>query len=372
VIAPGADDQTTVQTALIDAAPGSLICLKEGRYSFTGELSLSSAGVTVRGAGKGKTILDFSGQKTGANGLSITGDGVTIEALEVHDTPGDGVRGNDVEDITLRDLVVGWSAAASPDNGAYGLYPIGSHGVRIERCVVYGARDAGIYVGQSTNALVVDSEAYGNVAGIEIENTTDVEVRDNAVHDNTAGILVFNLPNLPVQDGKRAKVHENRVENNNLTNFALEGDLVSRTPTGVGVMVLASDANEIHDNVITGNRSTGVLIARYHESVSGPYDDPAFDPYPQGNFIHDNELSGNGADPHPLIGEAVPVRPVPDIVWDGCEDPARPPSAELRNCLSDNGAATFINADICDETPEPSQDIGAVTCEHEPLPPQDP
>ena len=143
----------------------------------------------------------------------------------------------------------GWSAAASPDNGAYGLYPIGSHGVRIERCVVYGARDAGIYVGQSTNALVVDSEAYGNVAGIEIENTTDVEVRDNAVHDNTAGILVFNLPNLPVQDGKRAKVHENRVE---------------------------------------------------------------------------------------------------------------------------NGAATFINADLCDETPEPSQDIGAVTCEHEPLPPQDP
>ena len=79
-----------------------------------------------------------------------------------------------------------------------------------------------------------------------------------------------------------------------------------------------------------------------------------------------------GADPHPLIGEAVPVRPVPDIVWDGCEDPALPPSAELRNCLSDNGAATFINADLCDETPEPSQDIGAVTCEHEPLPPQDP
>lgn len=372
VVGPGADDQTAVQTALINAEPGSLLCMKAGTYSFVGELSLSSDGVTIRGDGVGKTILDFSGQATGANGIVITGDGVTIEALDVLNTPGDGVRASDVKDITFRDMVVGWDAAASLDNGAYGLYPVGSTGVRIERCVVYGARDAGIYVGQSTNILITDSEAHGNVAGIEIENSTDAEVTKCSAHDNTAGILVFNLPGLPVQDGKRAKIHENRIENNNLDNFAAAGTVVADVPPGTGMMVLASDTNEIHDNTITGNKSVGLVITSYLEALFGPVDDPVFDPYPQGNFIHDNEFSGNGTDPAPLIDGVIPVDPVPDIMWDGCPDPDLTPSPEHTNCLAGLGTATYINADLCTVPSAPSQDTSEVTCEYESLPPQNP
>src|SRR5689334_2814291 len=67
-LAPGDDDQTAVQTALIEAQPGSTICLGAGTFSFTTELSLDVDGVTLSGAGQGKTILDFSGQDTGGNG----------------------------------------------------------------------------------------------------------------------------------------------------------------------------------------------------------------------------------------------------------------------------------------------------------------
>jgi parallel beta-helix repeat protein len=374
-LSPSADDQTALQTALIQATAGQVIYLEAGRYDLTAELSLSVHGVTVRGAGKDQTILDFTGQTTGANGLAITGDDVVLEHLAIKNTPGDGVRATDVTNIAFMDMAVGWDAAASLENGAYGLYPVGSEGVRIERSTVYGARDAGVYVGQSTNILVSECDVYGNVAGIEIENSTGAEVTRNLAHDNTAGILVFNLPNLPVQDGKHAKVHANEITTNNLKNFAAEGTIVSRVPAGTGVFLLATDENEIHDNHIEGNRTVAALVLGY-TALIGTFDDPGFDPYAQGNYIHDNEFVNNGYDPV-VLGALIDVRPIPDIVTDGCEDPATAPATDaLVNCVGEPGGATYININqadsLCDADVTPTQDLAAVTCEHPSLPSQDP
>ena len=356
-----------MQTALIDVAEGGTLCFAAGTFSFTRELSLSQNGVTVQGAGLDETVFDFAGQTSGANGLAITGDGVTLEKLTVKNTPGDGIRATDVADITFREVAVRWDAEASTDNGAYGLYPVGSDGVRIEKCVVNGARDAGIYVGQSKHILVADSEAYGNVAGIEIENSTDAEVTGNHAHDNTAGILVFNLPNLPMQGGARAKVHANIVESNNLESFAESGTVVAVVPPGCGIVLVASDDNEFHDNQIRDNRSLAFLVLSYTSILFGPYDDPAFDAYPQGNWLHGNVFEGNGADPDPLVGNLTTERPIPDVMDDGCADPDVPPSPDLANCLID-GAATYLDFNLCGLSTAPAE----VTCEQEPLPSQDP
>lgn len=370
---PGSDDQTAVQTVFIEASPGAKLCLGKGTFSFTSELSIATSGITLRGAGQGETILDFTNQTFGANGLNITGDSVTVEALQVKNTPGDGIRGSAVKDIHFKDVRVVWDAEASVENGAYGLYPVSCTGVRIEGCTVKGARDAGIYVGQSTKILVADSEAMGNVAGIEIENSTDAEVRDNYAHDNTGGILVFNLPNLPVQDGRRAKVHHNRIENNNLANFASPGTSVSKVSPGCGVVILASDENEIHENTIKDNKSVGVLILSYSKVAFGTFEDPNFDPFPQENWIHDNDFAQNGTEADASIKVLAPVNPVPDIVWDGCVDPmASPSDAASTICLSSNGEGTYMNGDLCGDAGGQSQDISKVTCEHTPLSAQDP
>ncbi|MEZ4311523.1 MAG: parallel beta-helix domain-containing protein [Polyangiaceae bacterium] len=230
-ISPGDSDQSTVQTALIEAKEGDIVCFTEGTFKFDTELSLDVKNVTLRGAGQEKTTWDFSGQDVGGNGLLIKSDGVVVEKLTVKNTPGDGVRADSVAGITFRNMTVMWEADASLDNGAYGLYPVGSSDVLIDTCVVKGARDAGIYVGQSTNILITNSEAYSSVAGIEIENSTDSEVVGNKAHNNTAGILVFNLPGLPVQDGKRAKVHDSIVEDNNEPNFGGQHHRLPRSPT---------------------------------------------------------------------------------------------------------------------------------------------
>lgn len=374
-VAPSADDQTAVQTALIEAKDGDVVCFGEGTFTFKTELELDAKNVTLHGAGAAKTTWDFSGQDVGGNGLLIKSDGVVVEDMTVKNTTGDGIRADNVTGITFRNMSVIWDADASLESGAYGLYPVGCTDVLIDTCIVKGARDAGIYVGQSSKILIKDSEAYGNVAGIEVENSTDAEVVNNHVHDNTAGILVFNLPNLPVQDGKRAKIHGNKVEKNNQLNFGVAGTTVAKVPEGIGIMVLASDDNEVHDNDVASNNSVGVLVVNYIEELFGMPNDPTYDKFPEGNFIHDNTFTGNGTKPNILIaGASGGIDPIPDIVWDGCVNPAAVDDGHLVNCLSNNknGAAdaTFANADLCGNPAMVSTDASKVTCEYDPLPPQ--
>lgn len=368
-IAPGEGAETALQTAFIEATAGDTVCLEAGTFSIRGELDLDADAVTVRGAGPEATILDYSEQDTGAQGFLIHGDDVTIEGLQVLNTAGDGITADGVTNITFRDVHVIWDAPSSGDNGAYGLYPVSSDGVTVQRCKVQGARDAGIYVGQSTNILVEDSEAVGNVAGIEIENSTEAIVRNNHSHDNTGGILIFNLPSLPVQGGARANVYGNTIENNDLANFAAAGTIVAMVPKGTGMLLLATDDNEVHDNTITGNDSVGLLVLSWLEDFFGAANDPSFDPYPQGNWFHDNTFADNGTDPDLILDVLVDVDPVPDVVWDGCTDPDQAAGDEARvNCLSGEGATSYFDVDLCSETPVASEDPAPVTCEHEPLP----
>ncbi|MCA9663016.1 MAG: right-handed parallel beta-helix repeat-containing protein [Myxococcales bacterium] len=371
IAAPGDDDQAALQGALIDAADGATVCVGEGTFHFNTEVTITKTGLTLRGAGADKTSLDFAEQDLGANGILITGDEVVLEHLKVVDSAGDGVRANDVSNITFRDMAVEWTADASVESGAYGLYPVGCTGVTIQRVWVKGARDAGIYVGQSTKVLVEDSEAYGNVAGIEIENTTDSTVRRNHAHDNTAGLLIFNLPGLPVKDGKRCNAYENIIENNNLPNFAEDGTIVSEVPYGVGAFILASDGNEFHNNTVRGNDSTGIAMVSYNLDLLPSYDDPAFDRYCQGNHVHDNTFEGNGTDPDVLAlvlaGNMTP--PLPDIVDDGCTDPDLMVMGDaMANCIGDNGGAAYFWAAMCggSSSADPME-VGAA-CSHSSLP----
>lgn len=369
LVSPSADDQTAVQEAFIDIVEGQTLCLSAGTFTFTRQLSLDANGVTVRGEGGDATILDFSAQISGANGIIITGNGVTIADLQVFDTPGDGIRGDKIDDITFDGVHVIWPETGSMDNGAYGLYPVQCTGVTIRNCLVQGSRDAGVYVGQSSQILVEDNEARGNVAGIEIENSTDAIVRRNYAHDNTGGILVFNLPGLDVGDGQRTNVYENIIEDNNIPNFGVAGTTVSLIPAGVGVLVLAADHNEVADNEIRGNASVGIAVIAYVDDLFAPPEDPGFDIYAETNWVHDNVLEGNGTMPADLILLATEnMMPGPDILLDGCFDETKDNAdGSLSNCISNQEGVSFVSADLCGQSMLDT-DLANYTCDHEPLP----
>lgn len=189
-----------LQLKLIRAQPGEVIELPAGRWTLARGLSLNKSNVTLRGAGPDATVLSFKSQVHGAEGLAINAaSNVTIENLAIEDTKGDALKANSCKNLTIRNVRVEWTRGPSSRNGGYGLYPVLCERVLIERSVVIGASDAGIYVGQSRDAIVRDNRLEYNVVGIEIENTTAADVYHNEVTNNTGGVLVINMPNLPVK-----------------------------------------------------------------------------------------------------------------------------------------------------------------------------
>ncbi len=249
------------------------------------------------------------------------------------------------------------TGGAKETNGAYGIYPVQSMNVLVEDCVVIGASDAGIYVGQSQNVIVRRNRATANVAGIEIENCLSADVYENICTGNTGGILVFSLPNLPVEGGRACRLFKNEVVENNHRNFAPPGNIVGMVPPGTGIMVMAYDQVEIFDNTLADNQSANLAIFSYlvTEKI---YDDPKYDPFCEAISIHDNRFSGGGTKPGGKIGlvlGALVGGKFPDIVYGGIVDEEKlvdgtlPP--ELKIYIQNNGDADFVNLDLVNFEP---------------------
>ncbi|MEI9987280.1 MAG: parallel beta-helix domain-containing protein [Aliidongia sp.] len=196
--------QAALQARLIDAKSGDTITIPAGTYHLDTSLSLNVDGVTIRGEGMDKTILNFKGQVNGAEGMLVHASNFTIEDLTIQDTKGDALKINEGENVIVRRVKAEWTNGSATTNGAYGIYPVQIKNLLVEDSVAIGASDAGIYVGQSKNIVVRGNRAEQNVAGIEIENSSDADVHDNIATKNTGGILVFNMPNCRCRVIRRA------------------------------------------------------------------------------------------------------------------------------------------------------------------------
>ena len=136
--------------------------------------------------------------------------------------------------------------------GLYGLYPVECMNVLIERCRVTGAKDAGI------------------------------------------------VPN-------------NRVHTNNHINFGDPSAIVSRVPSGTGILILAADEVEVAHNDIRDNLSFGVAVVGLDLlfSAGTHYD---VDPVPERCRIHSNTMNHNGGQASGVIKQ-MGLAGV-DLLWD--------------------------------------------------------
>ncbi|MBK6297016.1 MAG: right-handed parallel beta-helix repeat-containing protein [Sphingomonadales bacterium] len=316
-VEPGADAQSRLQSALIDAKPGDIVEIGAGRFDLTDGLSLDVDRVTVRGAGPSATILSFKGQKGAGEGLLVTADDVVLRGFAVEDSRGDGIKSKGANRIVYHDLRVEWTGGPKATNGAYGVYPVESSDVLIDKVTVKGASDAGIYVGQSKNIIVRNSLAMFNVAGIEIENCYGADVYQNVATHNAGGILVFDLPNLPQKGGHSVRIFSNRSERNDTPNFAPKGNIVAGVPNGTGVIIMANRDVHVFNNVLCENGSTNIFIVGYRNSFT----DTGYNPLPANVVIGGNMHGRAGYAPGPQFeGGAemlAAMGSVPPIVWDG-------------------------------------------------------
>jgi parallel beta-helix repeat protein len=346
-ISPSADAYIEIQEALILASPGDIIKLSNGVYELEDSLSIDIDGISFIGSDINKTILSFEKQQTGAQGLLITSDNVTLSDFAVVNAKGDAIKAKGVDNIKFIKVKTEWTGGPKETNGAYGLYPVESTNILIDNCVAIGASDAGIYVGQSQNIIVKNSRAEFNVAGIEIENSYYADVFDNIATNNTGGILVFDLPGLPQQGGHHVRVFNNKIINNNTDNFAPEGNIVGEVPRGTGVIVQANSFVDIFENTIEENETINIAIVTY------PYEteDESYNPHPRNVQIYNNTFGKSGYRPDLETGDLAKMLfelsggDMPDIFWDGVVPISSLLSSKTKKeaiILGNNKDATFL------------------------------
>ena len=373
------------QTQLILAESGDTLKIPRGKQQLLGTLSLDGKeNIVISGTSLDESILSFKNQEDGAEGLRIINcKNIRLENFTIQDTKGDGIKVQETDGITMVNVKAEWTNGPNPENGAYGLYPVQCRNVVIDKCISVGASDAGIYVGQSVNIVVKNSEAYHNVAGIEIENSINADVFGNNAHHNTGGILIFDLPDLIVKKGQNVRVFDNLLEENNLDNFAPPGNIVGTVPAGTGILVLATSDVEIYNNRIINNKTIGTGIISYFMTEL-PVTDSLYNPYTSAIYIHDNLFERRKQMPtlKHEIGTLLFLkfgRDIPDIIYDGMPDPQYTNSdgeiyPEQSLCIQNNSNADFLNLEI-DKNFEKwytpffarfSQDVSPYSCE---LPP---
>ena len=357
-----------VQSKLIMAKNGEIISLPEGKFIVTRSLwGENLKNITIKGAGVNNTILSFKSQIEGAEGIKIiNSQNVTLQDFTVEDSKGDLIKVEDSKNINFINIKAQWTEGPLETNGSYAFYPVKSENILIDHCIAIGASDAGIYVGQSKNIIVRNCEAYNNVAGIEIENSTNADVYNNYTHNNTGGILVFDLPDLLVKKGRNVRVFNNLIVENNLYNFAPEGNIVAKVPTGTGVMVLATSNVEIFNNIIFENKTANTSIVSYYiteEEIT----DSLYYPYPTSVYIHDNIYKRSKQ--FPALSFTQPIglllaynfwRSVPDIIYDGILD------EYLDNhniCIKNNINSSIVNLDAGNDFLNLSIDESKFDCE---------
>ena len=298
----------SIQAAIDRAHGGDRVEVLPGVYHqalMVDKPGISLIGVQVNGE---RPILD--GQNKLGDAIQGSGDYFLAQGFSIRNYTGNGVVNNRARHVTYRDLVV-------ENPGLYAIYPVECSDVLVEGCVVSGAKDAGIYVGQSRDIIVRNNEVFHNVAGIEIENSVRALVVNNSAHHNTGGILVFLLPSNPSKVASHTRVINNRCFENNHENFGKPGSTVSTIPPGLGMLIMAADHTEVTQNEIFGNDSQGIQLISYLTSQVAPKKKIELDiePNADNNLIHGNTYHDNGR--HPAKTYVDQNIPGGDLAWDG-------------------------------------------------------
>jgi len=178
--APGAtlDARSAAEltAALAKAKPGDTVRLVAGTYA--GTLTVP-AGVTLRGAGYLKTILDVGAADTG---VTLAGDNAAVADLAVMTHGSMAIMGKDVKTISVAGVLV--------RGGAVAVFFQKVDGARIENCILDGAQ-TGVALNEVTGAAIVNNTLlHTDTTGISLAKVSGSAVFNNLVAHAGVGISV--------------------------------------------------------------------------------------------------------------------------------------------------------------------------------------
>jgi len=277
----------TIMAAVELAQPGDTIQIMPGTYHET--VYIDKDDIRLIGVIKEGKRATLDGEKKLNDAILYSGNNIVVENLTITQYKGNGIMGQAGNNFEIRNNII-------VDTGVYGIFPqLGKNGI-VEYNIISGIEDAAIYIGMSDNIQVAYNEVFDSVAGIEIENSRHAIVENNNVHNNTGGILAFITPGLPIKTTFDVIIRHNFIDNNNNhKNFGAPGSTVAGIPAGTGILIMAADEVIVENNIITNNKTAGILITD-HENAPNTTLDPEADSAPDKVMILNNLMLNNGFD----------------------------------------------------------------------------
>ena len=153
--------------ALAKATPGTTVQLAPGTYACTPTIP---AGVTLRGAGYGKTTLDVGAADVG---ISLSGDRATAAKLTVVSRGGTAIAGRGVDGVVLSDVLI--------RGGAVGIRIQEADGPRIENCIIDGSLTGIALDGVKRAGIVNNTLTHTDSVAIALADVAESSVFNNLV-----------------------------------------------------------------------------------------------------------------------------------------------------------------------------------------------
>ena len=349
----------TIQGAVNASNASDWVLIEPGVYDES--VLVTTPGLHIRGMDRNGVIIDglHEAGASGRNGIEVyKTNGVSIENLTVRNfdrASRDGSNGNEIwwngGDGSGVIGAEGWHGAylSTYDTGllgGYGLFVSNSVKGSMENVYASGFNDSGLYLGACR-------DCFATITGATVENSSlgysgtnsggHLIIEKSTFKHNTVGFVPNSLAGddePPPQDGacssgentsetpefattriQRCTIFRNNVmtENNNLTT---PGNSTTATgPWGVGVELVATNADWLKSNTITNNANNGVLG---FEFPNGP--GPTFFQL-AGNRIDANKFQGNGTSGGAFSG---------DVTLEGGLYPTPELARSVNNCLIGN------------------------------------
>jgi hypothetical protein len=201
----------TVSRAVAVAQRGDVVLVRPGRYAEQVSLSNRNHGVTLRGVGETRPVIDGEGSRRfGIH--SLDADDVTIQNLEITGqteagiyTRGedDAIEGNLVHHVGKHGILhstgirVVWGARArvagntvhsiGPGGESMGVWLVETRDAEIRDNVIYLVRKEGIRDWKGLDNLITGNRTFLNWVGITFNTSTGSVATENYVYDNVEG-----------------------------------------------------------------------------------------------------------------------------------------------------------------------------------------
>ncbi len=312
------DGADQLVAAVDQAKDGDTIRIGPGEIMLSVGLILNEPGVTLEGAGKNRTLLNFASKPGGEDipantAISVSADRLVLQDFAVIDSTGPGIAGTGVNNITFKNLLIE-KTYGHTSSGSMGVRLFDSRYVLFDGLTVRHATISGLQTTTSEHVIVRNSVFEENSVGLEVENNYFVDVHDNITRDNALGILILDMPSYPHTGGHAIRVFNNQITDNNRENKG--GGFVKTTaPTGSGLLIMGGEYDiHVFDNRIANNGHANISLI----ALPWQIDNPDYNAVPNDVTIRNNSFGRSGFAPrHNLAGHAAAGGEIPDVVWDG-------------------------------------------------------